>query len=127
MEYSHYLARDLVIAVEAGTDDNPLGAETHRHAHGHGRVDPVLAGFVGGRSHHTSDFGAASYQHWLTLQLRVVQLLHCGVEGVQVGVENVTHRGYPLLELHVPLYFTPGLSTQHRQAVTGRLAPVSVD
>jgi hypothetical protein len=97
VEKGHYLLRDLFIAVEPGRYKYPLGATAQGYAGRHGRVDTVLTGFVGGGSYYTSFLRAAAHQHWLAPQLRIVQLLYCGVKGIQISVKDMVHLYYFIL------------------------------
>ena len=85
----HDLAGHLAVAVEAGPHDDAVGTLAHGGGHGHGRVDAEPPRLVGRRGHHAAALGPAAHQHGQPAQLGVIQLLHGGVEGVQVGVDDV--------------------------------------
>ena len=68
-------------------------------AHGHRRVHAEHPGFVGRGGDNPPVLRAATDQHRLANQFRVVQLLDSGVEGVQVGVDDVTQLPSPRLSV----------------------------
>ena len=64
----------------------------HDSRHGHGRVHAKWPRLVGRHSHHAPTLRPAPHQHWQTAELRVIELLHAGIEGVQAGVHDVAGR-----------------------------------
>ena len=91
----HDLAGHFPVAVKAGADDDALGTLADGGGHGHGGADAKGAGLVGSGGDNAADLGAAADHDGLAPQFRVVQLLYGGVEGVQVGVDDVAHLAAP--------------------------------
>ena len=90
-EDAHDLNGHLTVAVEAGPDDDAVRALAHGGGHGHGRVDAKPPRLVGRRGHHAPTLGPAAHQHGQPAQLWVIELLHGGVEGIQIGVDDVAN------------------------------------
>ena len=87
----HHQAGHLAVAVEAGPDDDAIGTLAHGGGHGHRRVHAKPPRLIGRRGHHAPTLRPTTHQHGQAAQLRVIQLLHGGVEGVQVGVDDVAN------------------------------------
>ena len=88
-EYVHDERGHLAVAVKAGPDDDALGTLAHRRGHGHGGMNAEPAGLVGRGGDDPAALGPAADQHRLAAQFGVVELLHGGVESVQIGVDDV--------------------------------------
>src|SRR5215467_6402834 len=86
------------VDAAAGRDEDRLRAQPARPCHRHRRADPEDAGLVGRGEHHAA--AAGTDDHRQPGELGPVTDLDTGVEGVHVGVEDVTagiaasHRGY---------------------------------
>ena len=92
---AHDLARLLFVAAKSGGYDDALGAPVHGRAHGHGGMHAEFPCFIGRSGDHSPVLWSAADQYRLAHQVRVVQLLYSGVEGVQVGVDDMTQSPRP--------------------------------
>ena len=79
----HDLVAELLVAVEVATDEGEVGAEFAGRPPGHAAAHAVLSGFVGGGEH-----DATPDRDGPAPQRRVQQLLHRGVERIEVGVQD---------------------------------------
>ena len=87
----HDPGRHLRVPREARSHPDDLGAQPQRLPHGHGGMHAKGPRLVGGSGHHAPGRRRPADHHWPVPKLRVVQLLHRGVEGVQVRVKNPAH------------------------------------
>ena len=84
-EPAHFPADGLVLA-HVGPDDGRLRAKLERLEHRHGRAHAIDArDIAGGRDHAALP---AADDDRLVAQLRVVALLHAGIEGIAVDVRD---------------------------------------
>src|SRR5687768_5670202 len=68
-----------------------LGAEPIGSHRGHGRTDSIRSGFVAGRSDHPA-FPRASNGHRFAAKCGVIPMLHGGVEGVHLDMDDFAKR-----------------------------------
>ena len=74
---------EALILLEVPSDEGELRAQLARPPPGHAAVHPERLGLVGRREHHPAPHGDG-----LAAQRRVEQLLHRGIEGVEVRVQD---------------------------------------
>ena len=92
----HDLRRHRLVLVEVRPHDDQLRAKPHRARHRHRRAHAELARLVARRRHHAAPLGAAAHRHRPAAQRGIVALLHRGVEGVHVQMDNAPHILYIL-------------------------------
>ena len=78
--------------------DNQLRTKTFGHLNGLCRVHSEPSGLVAGRRNHAT-FGIVANRYRLTLQFRIVSLLHSGKELVHVHVDDF----HLFIRLHITL------------------------
>ncbi len=82
----------VTVVIHPRVDNHQLGTESPGTEHRHGGPDPEPARFVGRRCHHGAPRATADDDR-LTRERGVIPLLHRGVEGVHVDVnDSAIHR-----------------------------------
>jgi hypothetical protein len=118
LQDGHHLFGDLGVALHAHRQEHAPGAAALGLGDGHRRPHSEAPGFVGAGGHHPARAGTGADDDRLPFQGRVVDLLHGGVEGVQVHMKDHSfHRG-----LRLPILSRPGGTVKEDQVLRSILS-----